>query len=227
MEKLKKILQKGKLTIASVWGRKELWIDGVLIFLIVIVMTGLPQIYSQISSNVGRIVLAFVFLIILASLSIYLSARIIGRNRNGRMKGKDCLRLILRILAVLIGIWIFACVMVKTAHPSLSGIYVIELSRGKKNLIRILNSLSFVLISQALITSLTGTEEKAGKFLSRLAKTWLLTILPMFCLSYIFTILTEWMETNHMSFAMVITVLSTAFLWVTTIALNERIKGEG
>ena len=222
--KTKELMKKGKIFIIAIWGRKELWIDGGWILAIIAILIGIPAIYNRITPGVGRVVFAAVFFGILLAMMSWVIIRLIKRNKQRNLEKKDFLLIILRSITVAVVIWIFACVMVKMIHPSLTGIYVVEMSQFEKNSVLIFNSLFFFLCSQAFLTIFTGIEERGKFFYKRLLKTWGITFIPMFLLTALFTLLIEWIKDIDLFISNFFNTIFTTLLWVTSIAINERIK---
>lgn len=221
---VKELTKKVKAFLLSVWGRRELLTDAIGIFCIVVLMTGIPSFYKQIENPLLRVILAVILFLLLLAAAVLVIIRVIRRNQQNKPQKTAYIHALLRGLIVMPGIWVFSAVMVNTIHPSLSGIYAIEMSGKEEAVIMLSNSLFFALYSQALITILTGIEEKTAEFVKRLLKTWLFTILPLFGMSLLFTAAGEWLRNYSTALAAVINAAATTFLWVTAIAFNERVK---
>lgn len=219
-----KLIKKIKAFLKSIWGRKELWIDAIWILGAVIMITCIPSIYQSIPSVLIRVVLILILLMGLLITSIFIIIRVIRRNKRIPLTRMKYLYFILRSLIVMVCIWIFSEMMTRILHPTLGSIYAIELTRTEEVCTTLLNCLFYVLYSQAFLTIFTGIGEELGVFIRRLGKTWLLSVLPMFLMSLLFTFVIQWMKDTAASYVM--SVLLTTFLWVTSIALNEKIKGD-
>lgn len=222
--KTKKLTRKLKPFLKSVWERKELWIDAIWMLGIVIMITGIPFIYQQITSTLSRIIMILILLIGLVAMGIFIILRLIRRNKETPLTKIDYIHFVLRGLLVFVCIWIFAGIMARIIHPTLSGIYAIEMTRKEEIGVMLSNSLFFALYSQAILTIFTETGETYSVFLKRLGKTWLLSILPMFFMSLLFTFITQCLSEINIVVSYILSVLLTTFLWVTSIALNEKIK---
>lgn len=229
----KEIVKKIQKFVIATWGRKELGVDSICILADALILTGLPHLYGRLPKGMGRIVTVFVLMVLMTAMAILLILRLIWRNRRGnqqatqplKLEKRDYLFLGIRSVIVAAGIWIFACIMVGIIHPTLIGIYAIEMTSAEEIRITVFNSFFFVICSQAILAILTGTEENNKTFFTRLLKTWGITLLPMFLITFLLTLFTEWVRGQDTFAAGGLGIISTTFLWVTSIAIHERIKG--
>ncbi len=222
--KPKELILKLKKWIISIWGRKELGIDTICILTDVIILTGLPLFYDRLPKGIGRIITALVVSTAMTAITVWTIIRLVQRNKERKLEKMDYLFLALRSVIVAAVIWIFACIMVNLIHPSLTGIYAVEMTKTEQIRVTIFNSLFFAFCSQTILTIFTGTVEKNKEFFKRLVKTWAIAVSPIFLLTLAFTLLTEWVRGQDLFAANGLAILLTTFLWVTSIAVHERIK---
>ena len=204
--------------------KKILLTDLILLLLIVTIVTCMPQLYKTMEHTVGRLIWGTLLIVGIIVLTVILIVKIVRRNRTCKIKGVAWVHFTVRIIAVLTGIWIFADIMVATVHPSVTGIYAIEMSRANENKVLVLNSIFFVLYSQGLITIFTGMEEKTGEFIKRLFKTWVYAIIPVFIITLLCTFLGELISDMDTGFTYPVNIIFTTLLWFISIVINERIK---
>ena len=220
----KESIQKLKKWIISIWGRKELGIDTICILTDAIILTGLPLLYDRLPKGIGRIITALVVTAVMIVITVWTIIRLVRRNKERKLEKMDYLFLVLRSVVVAAAIWIFACIMVSLIHPSLTGIYAVEMTKTEQLRVTIFNSFFFVFCSQSILAIFTGTVEKNKEFFKRLVKTWAIAVIPMFLLTLTFTLLTDWVRGQDLFAANGLAILLTTFLWVTSIAIHERIK---
>ena len=221
----KEIIKTLKKIVITTWGRKELGVDSICILTDAVILTGLPLLYDRLPKGVGRIITVLALIVLMITVTIWIILRLVGRNKKRKLEKRDYLFLGIRGVIVAAGIWIFACIMVGIIHPTLIGIYAIEMTSAEEIRITVFNSFFFVICSQAILAILTGTEENNKTFLTRLLKTWGITLLPMFLITFLLTLFTEWVRGQDTFAAGGLGIISTTFLWVTSIAIHERIKG--
>ena len=189
--KPKEIVKEMKKFIITTWGRKELGVDTVCILVDAIILTSLPLLYDRLPKGVGRIITVLILIAFMLAITLFIILRLVQRNKKRKLEKMDYLHLLLRSVVVVAAVWIFACLMVGLIHPSLTGIYAILMTVTERLRVTIFNCLFFSFCSQSILTILTGTEEKNKAFFRRLVKTWAIAVLPMFLLTFLFTLLTE------------------------------------
>lgn len=220
----KEILKALKKFVITTWGRKELGVDTLCILTDAIILTGLPLLYDRLPKGIGRIVTVYILIALMLAVTTWIVLRLIWRNKQRKLEKIDYLYFGIRSVVVAAAIWIFSCIMVGIIHPTLIGIYAVEMTRTEEIRVIIFNSLFFVFCSQSILTILTGTEEKNKIFFTRLIRTWGIAILPMFLTTFLVTLFTNRIREMDAFAAGGLAIILTTFLWVTSIAIHERIK---
>lgn len=223
MRKVKRFMRKIAEFLSDTYKREEYLLDALCLLLGVSIFTFLPSMYAKMELLPMRVVVTLLLLVISCGAVLFLIRRLVKRSPLSGYAKANKKRMLIGALVVLCMVWLGSRIVVSVVHPSLSGVYSMGMTRREENLVTILNSIFFVFNSQVLITLCTGARLSNREFLQGLGRAILFSFLPIISLTCVSVFLINTACVKSAVGRDVLNLFMTVFLWVTCIALNEKI----
>ena len=196
--------------------RKELISDFITIVLVMTALMIVPIFYGQIATKGVRLVLT---ILIIGSAIVTTIYSLYGFTKRKKTSGKfNWIRLILVVLLTLLIVVAIASVTSKLSSvgaADTSGIYPTQ-RKDNRLAINIVNCLTFAILSQLVITSLSCGYDDWNVFFRKLVKAFVYIGIPMFFLMFLATLI--------ISKVFILGFVFTIMLWLTSVSANENLK---
>ncbi|MCR4567298.1 MAG: hypothetical protein K5769_04565 [Pseudobutyrivibrio sp.] len=206
-------MKKFKDLFKKLYFRKEALPDLCSIAFVLTALMVVPLYYSKIQNHLTRVILAL--LIFLAAIVTVVVSAIRYAKRNKCSEHFDWLRLLLVVLAILILQYI---VVLNTSKFGISSSFGRDTNYPLKEIkgewkVPIINSLSFAVFSQLILTAISAGYVKTKSFFLKLAKALIFVAIPLFLLM----LLSTYLGSKVFAVGFILTIV----LWFTAVSANE------